>query len=153
MKINIKRAGGFMGLTSKASIDFNKMSDDERAKVEALMETAAAESSDAQTGHQADDSAQTQAAAKKNDVAGTSPEQNLSARTLTLASPEPVVNAASDELIPDQRHVHYNNTSQMRDGFEYSFSYKKGGKTIKYTFNDFNAPPHLIELFEKYCEY
>jgi hypothetical protein len=97
MKINIKREGGFMGLTAKALIDFTKISEEERAKMETVIE----------------------------EVTTPKPEKKVAERGI----------------------------SPMRDTFSYSFSYKKDGKTVKYTFNDMTAPPQLVELFEKYVAY
>jgi aspartate carbamoyltransferase catalytic subunit len=40
-----------------------------------------------------------------------------------------------------------------RDAFSYSVSMKKDGKKVQVEFDDTNAPPELVSLFQKYIKY
>ncbi len=43
--------------------------------------------------------------------------------------------------------------SAARDTFSYSISMKKDGKKVDVEFDDTNAPPELVVLFQKYIKY
>ncbi len=124
MKINIKREGGFMGMIAKASIDFSKMTDEERAKVESLINKA------------------------------TDPASNPEPKPAAYSTADAAVLAGDSVPAPalSDREIGAPNP-YLRDGFSYSFSFRKDGKMVKYTYNDTTAPPQLLELFEKYVAY
>jgi hypothetical protein len=70
-------------------------------------------------------------------------------------SPSPVVPPVNDtglELagMPPPRSSH---NPMMRDGFSYSISMKKDGKTVSMKFDDGNAPPEVLDIFQKYVQY
>ena len=101
MKINIKQEGGFIGMASKAKLDFDKLTEDEQKMLDSIA----------------------QKAGEKPVVAPTE----------------------SDAVPPSPRDM-----SSARDMFSYSLSMKKDGKKVDVAFDDTNAPPELVALFQKY---
>ena len=66
--------------------------------------------------------------------------------------PTPPANSSGLELaMPAQPRNAPNN--QMRDGFNYSVSMRKDGKTVSMKFDDQTAPPEIVEIFQKYVQY
>jgi hypothetical protein len=110
MKINIKQEGGFIGMASKAKLDYDKLTEDEQKTLNAIAEKAVA------------------------DVEAKAAERSLEAPTDAQKAP----------LL--------RSTSPARDTFNYSLSMKKDGKKVDVAFDDTNAPPELIELFQKYIK-
>ena len=103
MKINIKQEGGFIGMASKAKLDFDKLTEDEQKMLDSIA----------------------QKAGEKPVVAPTE----------------------SDAVPPSPRDM-----SPARDMFSYSLSMKKDGKKVDMAFDDTNAPPELVALFQKYIQ-
>ena len=62
------------------------------------------------------------------------------------AGEKPVVAPTeADSVPPSPRDM-----SPARDMFSYSLSMKKDGKKLDMAFDDTNAPPELVALFQKY---
>lgn len=141
MKIKIKREGGFIGITSKANLEFDELTADEQKAFNSLAEqslqTATPKPVDAPT-VQLPVSSDT----KARDIV--SPNAN----GLEPVSP----NAEGLELAAPQMSRNMPN-NQMRDGFSYSVSMKKDGKTMSMKFDDMTAPPEIVEIFQKYVQY
>jgi hypothetical protein len=110
MKINIKQEGGFIGMASKAKLDYSKLTEDEQKTLDTIAEKAAA------------------------DVEAKMAERDLEAPK--DASKAPLLRSMSP----------------ARDTFNYSLSMTKDGKKVDVAFDDTNAPPELIQLFQKYIK-
>ena len=123
MKIKIKREGGFMGITSKTDLEFDKLTADEQNAFTSLAQ---------KTLHPAPDVPIT----TNQERGALTPPANGSG--LELAMPAQPRNAPNN---------------QMRDGFNYSVSMRKDGKTVSMKFDDQTAPPEIVEIFQKYVEY
>ncbi len=135
MKIKIKREGGFIGITSKASLEFDKLTTEEQNALTSL-------------------------AQQSLDTAMPKPEapSNIVAMPVTDVRPQEI---DADELIPNEDGLipagpqMPNNgfNPDMRDGFSYSVSMKKDGKMMSMKFDDMSAPPAIVEIFQKYVQY
>lgn len=134
MKIKIKREGGFIGITSKANLEFDELTADEQKTFNTLAEQTL------QTAKpKSENPAQTEAA----QPVGTN------ARSFGIS---PTVHDQGLELAGDVIPQNTQN-NQMRDGFSYSVSMKKDGKTMSMKFDDMTAPPEIVEIFQKYVQY
>lgn len=124
MKIKIKREGGFIGITSKADLEYDNLTPDEQKTFNSLAIQSV----------QADDKSKTNSPIK----ADAAVSDDAKSRGLELAAPQMPRNAPN---------------TQMRDAFSYSVSMKKDGKTVSMKFDDMNAPPEIVEIFQKYVQY
>jgi hypothetical protein len=89
MKIQLKREGGFVGITDKADVEFEEL---------------------------------------------TTEEQN-------------VLNKCAD---PSVQVMEKSKNINLRDVFSYSIIMKKEGKNVALKFDDMNAPPKIVAIFQKY---
>jgi hypothetical protein len=108
MKINIKQEGGFVGMASKAKLDYKDLTESEQKTLDSIAEKAA------------------EALNAKVDERDMPPSSGPMAPPLLM--------------------------SPARDTFCYSLSMKKDGKKVNVEFDDTNAPPELIEFFQKYIK-
>lgn len=142
MKIKIKREGGFIGITSKANLDFDELTPEEQQAFNALAE---------QSLQTAKPQAENLPPSKITQPVETTQAVETNSRGFGLA-PVPPVNENGLELagdvIPRNTQPH-----QMRDAFSYSVSMRKDGKTVSVKFDDMNAPPEIVEIFQKYVQY
>jgi hypothetical protein len=124
MKIKIKREGGFIGITSKADLEYDNLTPDEQKTFNAL----------------ATQSLQVDNKPKDNNAPKieTSAPDDAKSRGLELAAPQMTRSAPN---------------TQMRDAFSYSVSMKKDGKTVSMKFDDMTAPPEIVEIFQKYVQF
>ena len=130
MKINIKQEGGFIGMASKAKLDFDKLTDDEQKMLNEIVDKAAEEAKKI-----ADDALK--AAEKVADD--------------TLKTAEKVERDLPPSVSAKSGPAAYGMTA-ARDTFSYSLSMKRDGKKIDVVFDDTNAPSGLVELFQKHIE-
>ncbi len=150
MKIKIKREGGFIGITSKANLEYDDLTKAEQSALDALAEQSI--QSDGTSQNEKDDSAQTKDVSKSSETSN--PQLNnrdmaqsqIQARA--LESDKPKLNGKANKEMP-----HSVQGNMMRDAFSYSISMKKNGKTVSMTFDDMNAPPEIVEIFHKYVQY
>jgi hypothetical protein len=115
MKVNIKQEGGFIGMASKAKLDFSKLTDEEQKVLNDIADKAVAE---------------------KEAAAAPLPENAVVPPTDAVAPP------------PLSRGMN----PAARDTFNYCLSMKKDGKKLDVAFDDTNAPPELLQLFQKYIK-
>ena len=121
MKINIKQEGGFIGMASKAKLDFDKLTEDEQKMLDSIAQKAADELVEAQR-------IAAKVAEKSDGKTKNTPVE-------------------ADFVSPSPRAM-----SPARDAFCYSLSMRKDGKKIDMAFDDTNAPPELVALFQKYIQ-
>jgi hypothetical protein len=120
MKINIKQEGGFIGMASKAKLDFDKLTEDEQKMLDSIAQKAAGEM------------------VEKEKVVEKS-EEKADGKSRDTSS-------QADSVPPPP------SMSPARDTFSYSLSMKKDGKKLDVAFDDTNAPPELVALFQKYIQ-
>ena len=125
MKINIKQEGGFIGMASKAKLDFDKLTDDEQKMLGSIVQKAADDRVEAEKG-----------AAKMDEKS----EDKSDGKPRDLST-------EAESVPPSSRGM-----SPARDTFSYSLSMKKDGKKLDVAFDDTNAPPELVALFQKYIQ-
>jgi hypothetical protein len=136
MKINIKQEGGFIGMASKAKLDFSKLTEDEQKMIDAIaqkevekaVELAAAEAAKAEA-----------TKLLETKLSETEAGQEMP-KTIETPADAPTVAPSIRDMSP------------ARDTFCYSLSMKKDGKKLDVAFDDTNAPPELVELFQKYIK-
>lgn len=150
MKIKIKREGGFIGITSKANLEYDDLTKAEQSALDALAEQSI--QSDGTSQNEKDDSAQTKDASKSSETSNPQLNNKDIAQSQTqaraLESDKPRSNGKANIEMP-----HNVQGNMMRDAFSYSISMKKNGKTVSMTFDDMNAPPEIVEIFHKYVQY
>ena len=152
MKINIKQEGGFIGMASKAKLDFDKLTDDEQKMLNEIVDKAAEEAKkiadDALKAAEkvADD---TLKAAEK--VADDMLKTAEKVADDTLKTAEKVERDLPPSVSAKSGPAAYGMTA-ARDTFSYSLSMKRDGKKIDVVFDDTNAPSGLVELFQKHIE-
>ena len=129
MKIKIKREGGFIGITSKADIEFDQLTTEEQNAINSLTEKSV------------------QVEKKTTEKNGLS---KLKGRG--LGTPESPTDD-NDSVNSNNNMPHNGKTNMMRDAFSYSISMKKDGKTVSMKFDDMTAPPEIVEIFQKYVQY
>jgi hypothetical protein len=120
MKINIKQEGGFIGMASKAKLDYKNLTEEEQKTLNTIAEKAVADME--------------QKAA-----------ENANPRDLAPASgilEPPTIAVQSSKLLAPM--------PMPADTFSYSLSMKKDGKKVDVAFDDTNAPPELVAFFQKY---
>lgn len=149
MKINIKQEGGFIGMASKAKLDFDKLTEDEQKLLDSMAQKAADELVEAEKA--ALKTAEEAAAKAAEEVA-------LKAATEAIGKIEEKSDEKSDgqprdipseaDFVPPSPRV----ISPARDTFSYSLSMKKDGRKLDMAFDDTNAPPELVALFQKYIQ-
>lgn len=132
MKIKIKREGGFIGITSKADLDYNDLTKDEQNALNALAEQSLKKED------------------KTEDVKPEPKTRGLESDESPTDTPKSKDNVL--ELV-EQNMPHNTQSGSMRDGFSYSVSMKKNGKTVSLKFDDMTAPPEIVEIFQKYVQY
>jgi hypothetical protein len=135
MKIKFKREGGFVGITSKASLEFDKLTTEEQNALTSLAQ-------------QSLDTEMLKEISAPNALATPQSE----ARPSEMVSDTPVFNEQGLELAGPQMPTNGFNPN-MRDGFSYSVSMKKDGKMMSLKFDDTSAPPAIVEIFQKYVQY
>ena len=150
MKIKIKREGGFIGMTSKANLEYDDLTKAEQSALDAL-----AEQSTQADNNSKDDkivSAQMEDVSKSSETSNKKLNKSENAQSQSqsraLEADEPKSNGKADKDMP-----HNVPGNMMRDAFSYSISMKKNGKTVSMTFDDMNAPPEIVEIFHKYVQY
>ena len=132
MKINIKQEGGFIGMASKAKLDFDKLTEDEQKLLGSMAQKAADEKAEAE-----------KAAAKIAEQAAAKVEEKSDEKS--DAQPRDIPSEA--DFVPPPPHV-----MRPADTFSYSLSMRKDGKKLDMAFDDTNAPPELVALFQKYIQ-
>jgi hypothetical protein len=130
MKIKIMREGGFIGITSKANLEFDKLTEAEQNAFNSL----------------ANNSLQND---KKPDLKTSA--TNLNERSLGESAPHIAADNGLELAGTNPTRNDVNN--MMRDGFSYSISMKKDGKMVSMKFDDGNAPSEIVEIFQKYVQY
>jgi hypothetical protein len=130
MKINIKQEGGFIGMASKAKLDFSKLTEDEQKMIDAIAQK------------EVEKAVELEAAKAETEAAKLSETETAQEMPKTIETP-----ADAPTVAPSIRDM-----SPARDTFCYSLSMKKDGKKLDVAFDDTNAPPELVELFQKYIK-
>lgn len=153
MKIKIKREGGFIGMTSKADLDYDDLTKDEQNALNALAEQSLKKDDKAKDKMEALTMSSKTIETKSNE----SEDVKSEPKTRSLASDEsptdtPIYKDNGLELA-EQNMPHNTQSGMMRDGFSYSVSMKKNGKTVSLKFDDMTAPPEIVEMFQKYVQY
>ncbi|MBL7818124.1 MAG: hypothetical protein JNL70_24150 [Saprospiraceae bacterium] len=149
MKIKIKREGGFIGITSKANLEFDDLTIEEQNALNKLAEQSlSANSNTPSVETPKRDLAAEQAEAETRGLILA--ENNLSANTAVPEKPILKKNAPQETpKTPPNEGI----GGMMRDGFNYSISMKKNGKTVSLQFDDMTAPPEIVQIFQKYVQY
>ncbi len=149
MKINIKQEGGFVGMSSKAKLDFNKLTEDEQKLLDSMAQKAADKLVEAE-----------KAALKAAEEAATKVAEEIALKMATeaIGKNEEKSDETSDaqprdipseaDFVPPSPH----RISPARDTFSYSLSMRKDGKKLDMAFDDTNVPPELVALFQKYIQ-
>ena len=149
MKINIKQEGGFIGMASKAKLDFDKLTENEQKMLDAIAQKAVGELAEAE-----------KAKAKAAEVA-VKVAEDAAAATIKEKTAEKTDNPSAEKSNAESRdtpaeadfvHPSPRGMSPARDTFSYSLSMKKDGKKLDMAFDDTNAPPELVALFQKYIQ-
>lgn len=142
MKINIKQEGGFIGMASKAKLDFNKLTEDEQKLLDSMAQKVADDMAEAE-----------KAAAKAAEEVALKAAAAASEKHEEKSDEKPAVQPrdipSEADFLPPPPHV----MSPARDVFNYSLSMKKDGKKLDMAFDDTNAPPELVALFQKYIQF
>jgi hypothetical protein len=153
MKIKIMREGGFIGITSKANLEFDKLTEAEQNAFNALAnQTLQKDKTDDKLAEKSvgKEAAPTPIASKLGTfqaIASPSKVRNLDTPP---PPPQPVDNGLElAGMMPPQSP----GNGMMCDGFQYSISMKKDGKTLSMKFDDGNAPAEIVEIFQKYVQY
>ncbi len=148
MKIKIKREGGFIGITSKANLDYDELTEAEQTALNNLAEQSL----------QGDDKANGE---RDNNAASSETKEVKSKESDYVKSDSKTRNLESDESnnlqngleVAENPYHHNTQNGMMRDAFSYSISMKKDGKTVSLKFDDMTAPPELVKIFQKYVQY
>ena len=147
MKIKIKREGGFIGITSKADLEYDQLTTAEQNALNALADQSV------QSLKKTKESVVSQKDAPAPiDVKPADKNEGTIPTGRGVEGVEPQKNDNGIEYVETQM-PHHNNSSLMRDGFNYSISMKKDGKTVSMKFDDMTAPPEIVEIFQKYVQY
>jgi hypothetical protein len=136
MKIKIKREGGFIGITSKANLEFDELTPAEQNTFASLAQQSL------------------DAVKPKEIVTPKIVELPMSSAPDThgFGLDVPIFNEQGMEQAGPQMPSRGFNPN-MRDGFSYSVSMRKDGKTMSMKFDDMSAPPEIVEIFQKYVQY
>lgn len=149
MKIKIKREGGFIGITSKADLEYDQLTVAEQNALNSLAE----KSVQSVKKNKEQPLPQTEVPSPApTDVKPVDKNAVTTPQGRALEVVEPLINDNGIEFVENQM-PHHNNSSMMRDGFNYSISMKKDGKTVSMKFDDMTAPPEIVEIFQKYVQY
>jgi hypothetical protein len=141
MKINIKQEGGFIGMASKAKLDFDKLTEDEQKMLDGIAQKAANELVEAEKmAAKVSEEAAAKIEAKADDKSSDKSDAPHEAHAKDVPT-------EADFVPPSPRGM-----SPARDVFNYSLSMKKDGKKLDVAFDDTNAPPELVALFQKYIQ-
>ena len=145
MKINIKQEGGFIGMASKAKLDFDKLTEDEQKMLDSIAQKAAdnmvaAEKAAEKMIEKSEEKPSEKVEAKVDEKSDEKPNEKLDEKPRDLPTEEAFVP-------PSPR-----GPSLARDTFNYSLSMKKDGRKLDVAFDDTNAPPELVALFQKYIQ-
>ncbi len=132
MKIKIKREGGFIGITSKADLDYDDLTKDEQNALNALAEQSLKKED------------------KTEDVKSEPKTRGLESDESSTDTPEIKDNGLE---LAEQNMPNKTQSGSMRDGFSYSVSMKKNGKMVSVKFDDMTAPPEIVKIFQKYVQY
>lgn len=126
MKIKLKKEGGFMGLSSNADLEIDKLSDEERAIINDMM---------------------TSPPNKK--IEKDTPNNTGEKDTSNKAKEKDTPNKAGER---DTSNIESENTRGMvmRDAFSYEIKMKKGSKYVSYKFDDKSIPEKVYAIFQKY---
>lgn len=143
MKIKIKREGGFIGITSKADLDFEALTAAEQNAFNALAEQSLHKEAKAK-----------QSVDSKPNEKGNAKSEPKTRGMDSNESPQDTPKSEDNGLeLAEQNMPHNTQSGMMRDGFCYSVSMKKDGKTVSLQFDDKDAPPEIVEIFQKYVQY
>ncbi len=140
MKIKIMREGGFIGITSKANLEFEKLTEAEQNAFTSLANLSVQKDKKEELPN------------PPTSKMGSFKAGVLDAKERNLDAPA----APSGEIVPEMRGMlppRGGSNPMMRDGFSYSVSMKKDGKTVSLKFDDGNAPAEIVEIFQKYVQY
>lgn len=153
MKIKIKREGGFIGITSKANLDFDALTEAEQNAFNTLADQSLKKEDIANREMAAHSLNSKPVEAKPKEAEDLKPES----KTRGLESDEAPTDAPKPDdsglELAEQNMPHNIPNGMMRDGFSYSVSMKKDGKTVSLQFDDMTAPPEIVEIFQKYVQY
>ncbi len=152
MKINIKQEGGFIGMASKAKLDFAKLTEDEQKMLDSMAQKAADEIIEAE---KAAAKAAEEAVARAAEAAAKIEEKMTEALSKSEEKPSDEKTDVQPRDIPSEADFvppAPRGTSPARDTFSYSLSMRKDGKKLDMAFDDTNAPPELVALFQKYIQ-
>lgn len=151
MKIKIKREGGFIGITSKANLDFDALTEAEQNAFNALAEQSLQKDDKAKQAVAAHTSSSQSVDAKPNKTEDVKSES----KTRGIETDESPKDKSEDNglELAEQNMPHNTQSGMMRDGFSYSVSMKKDGKTVLLQFDEMTAPPEIVEIFQKYVQY
>ena len=153
MKIKIKREGGFIGMTSKANFEFDDLTTDQQNALNALAEKSLkADDKDKEDNKVKEDDAPTAEPSAKTSKSKETDDKTSKSVTRGLGVDDTQPKGMGLELA-EQQMPHNVPSNTMRDGFCYSISMKKNGKTVSMTFDDMTAPPEIVEIFQKYVQY
>ena len=126
MKIKLKKEGGFMGLSSNADLDIDKLSDEERAIINDIMTSPPNKKIEKDT----------------TDIKGDKDIANK-------AGENESINKASEKNTPNMANENTRGMT-MQDAFSYEIKMKKGSKYVSYKFDDKSIPEKVYEIFQKY---
>ncbi len=153
MKIKIKREGGFIGITSKANLDFDALTEAEQNAFNSLAEQSLQRDNKAK--EDIEPKVETLSVGEKKPKEAEIVKSESKSRGLETV--EPLVKESKPEEkgleLADDQMPHNMPNGMMRDGFSYSVSMKKDGKTVSLKFDDMTAPPEIVEIFQKYVQY
>ena len=155
MKIKIKREGGFIGITSKANLEYDDLTADEQKAFNALAENSM----------KADISKQVNTTSDSDSA----PNENSNKKAKSLSEQREPNDNKPRAIENDERNKDKKETTQtqddleiagpkmsnnkpndmMRDAFCYSIWMKKDGKTVSMKFDDMTAPPEIVEIFQE----
>ena len=140
MKIKIKREGGFIGITSKANIEYDELTPAEQNALNTLAEQSLIAKN--KPNGSSKEVVSTVPEAKTRDLNGGAEIQKRDIESIGNG-----LELAGDCL------PHNGANKMMRDAFSYSISMKKDGKTVSLQYDDMTAPPEIVEIFQKYVQY
>ena len=153
MKIKIKREGGFIGITSKADLDYDDLTKEEQNALNALAEQSLQKDEDAKVKVGAQTMPASAVVAKPNETEVVKPEPQTHGLTSYESSTESSISQDNGLELAEQNIPHNTQSGMMRDGFSYSVLMKKNGKKVSLKFDDMTAPPEIVEMFQKYVQY
>jgi hypothetical protein len=153
MKIKIKREGGFIGITSKADLDYDDLTKEEQNALNALAEQSLQKNEDAKVKMGAQTMSASAIEAKPNESEDVKSEPQTRGLTTDESPIDSHTSMDNGLELAEQNIPHNTQSGMMRDGFSYSVLMKKNGKKVSLQFDDMTAPPEIVEMFQKYVQY